>query len=65
MVELVKSRLHGNHDNHSTAKCFFAISCKNVVKNHPISNVSCVHNFQLQNPKLCKVIDLSLLILKI
>ena len=34
MVELMKSRLHGNHDNHSTTKCFFAISCKNIVKNH-------------------------------
>ena len=28
----MKSRLHGNHDNHSTTKYFFAISCKNVVK---------------------------------
>ena len=65
MVELVESRLHGNHDNHSITKCFFAISCKNVVKNHPISNASCVHNFQLQNCKLCEVIDLSLLMLKI
>ena len=29
MVELMKSRFHGNHDNHSTT---IAISCKNVVK---------------------------------
>ena len=65
MVELMKSRLDGNHDNHSTSKCFFAISCKNVVKSHPISNASWVYNFQLQNPKLCEVIDLPLLILKI
>ena len=65
MVELMKYRLHDNHDNHSTIKRFFAISCKNVVKNHPISNASRVHNFQLQNSKLCEVIDLSLLILKI
>ena len=65
MVELVKSRLGGNHDNHSTTKCFFAISCKNVVKNHQISNASCVHNFKLQNAKLYEVIDPSLLILKI
>ena len=65
MVELMKLLLHGNHDNHSTTKCFFAISCKNVVKNHPISNASRVHNFQLQDPTLHEVIDLSLLILKI
>ena len=61
----MKLCLHGNHENHSTTKCFFAISCKNVVKNHPILNASLVHNFKLQNPKLCEVIDLSLLILKI
>ena len=65
MVELMISRSHGSHDNHSTTKCFLAISSKNVVKNHPISNASRVHNFQFQNPKLCKVIDLSLLILEI
>ena len=64
MVELMKSRLHGNHDNHSTTKCFSAISCNNVVKNHPISNAFLVHNFQLQNSKLCEVIDLPLLGLK-
>ena len=65
MVELMKSRLHGNHDNHSTTKCFLAIPSINVVKNQPISNASSVHNFQLQNPTHCEVIDLSLLILKI
>ena len=65
MVELVKSRLHGNHDNHSTTKCFCAISCKNVVKSYPISNASCAHNFELQNPKICEVIDLFKLILEI
>ena len=65
MVELMKLRLHGNHDSHSTTKCFFAISSKNVVKNHLISNASRIHNFKLGNPKLCEVIDLSLLILKI
>ena len=43
----------------------FVISSKNVVKNHSISEASRVHNFQLQNPKLCEVIDLSLSILKI
>ena len=25
MVELMKSRLHGSHDNHSTTKCTFQI----------------------------------------
>ena len=44
---------------------FFAISSKNVVKNHQMSNASWVHNFQIQYPKLCGVIDLFLLILKI
>ena len=29
-----------------------------------MSNASSVHNFQLENKKLCAVIDLSLLILK-
>ena len=48
MVELVKTRLHGNHDNHSTTKCFFAISCKNVFKNHPSSNAS-IFNFKTLN----------------
>ena len=48
----MKSRLHGNHDNHSTTKWFFAIFSKNVVKNDPISNASWVHNFQLQNSKV-------------
>ena len=43
----------------------FAISCKNVVKRHPILNASWVHNFKFQNSKLCEVIDLSLLILLI
>ena len=43
---------------------FLPFLVKNVVKNHPISNASWVHNFQLQNPKLCEVMDLSLLILK-
>ena len=61
----MKSLLHGNHDNHSTTKCSFAISCKNAVKNGPISNAFGVHNFQVQDPKLCEVIDLSLLISKI
>ena len=65
MVELMELRLHGNYDNRSTTKCFFAISSKNVVKNHPISNASWVHNFQLQNRKVFEVIDLCLLILKI
>ena len=60
----MKSCLHGNHDNHSTTECFSAISCKNVLKNYKISDASWVYNFQLQNPKLCGVIDLSLLILK-
>ena len=64
MVELIKSLLHGHHDNHSTTN-FFAISCKNVVKNHPVSNASWVHNFQIQDPKVFEVIDLSLLISKI
>ena len=32
-----------------------------VVKNHPISNASWIHNFQLLDPKLCEVTDLSLL----
>ena len=62
MIELIKPLLHGNHDNHSTIKCFFAIYCKNVVKNHPISNTFWDHNLQLQDPKPCEVVDLSLLI---
>ena len=50
MVELIKSSFYGNHDNHSTTKFFFGISCtKYVVKSYPISNASWVHNFQLQN----------------
>ena len=56
----MKSRLHTNNDNHSTTKFSFAISCKNVVKNHPVSNAAWVHNFQYNNTKLCEVIDLSL-----
>ena len=44
MVELMKPLLHGNHDKHSTTKCFFAVSCKNVVKNYLISNAS-IFNF--------------------
>ena len=51
MAKLMKLHLHGNHDNHSTTKCFFAISSENVVKNHPISNASWVHNFQLSKHK--------------
>ena len=61
MLELMKPLLYVYHDNHSTTKCFFAISSKNVVKNHPISNASCVHNFKLQDSRLCDMIDLSLL----
>ena len=38
IADLMKSRLHGNHDNYSTTRCFFAIFCRNVVKNHPILN---------------------------
>ena len=64
MVELIKPLLQGNHDNHLTTKFFFAISCENVVKNHPILNASWDHNFQLQDPKLWDLIDLSLLISK-
>ena len=40
---------------------FFA----NYSKNHPISNACWDHNFQLQDLRLCKLIDLSLLISKI
>ena len=49
MVELMKSRLHDNHDNQSTTKCFFDISCKNniLVKNHPISNGSTLESFEI------------------
>ena len=32
MLELMKSFMYGNHDNHSTTKCIFANYCKNVVK---------------------------------
>ena len=48
MVELMKSDLHGNHDNHSSTKYFFVISSKNVVKNHPISKdpESTIFNFK-------------------
>ena len=42
----------------------FAIFCKNVVKNHPISDASWDQNLQLQDPKRCEVIDLFLLISK-
>ena len=65
MVKLMKSRLQDNHETIQLPSVFFAISSKNVIKNHPISGASRVHNFQLQNPKLYKVIDLFLLILKI
>ena len=65
LAELMKQSLYGNHGNHSTTKCFFAISRKNVVKNHPISKGSCEQNFQFQDPKLCDVIGLSLLTSKI
>ena len=40
LAELMKPSLYGNHGNHSTTKCIFAVSRKNVVKNHPISNSS-------------------------
>ena len=65
MVELMKSPLHGNHDNYSTTKCFFAISCKNVVKITQFQMLPESTIFNVKNPKLCEVIDLSLLILKI
>ena len=43
---------------------FSPLLVKNVVKSHPISNASRVHNFQLQGSRLCEMIDLSLLISK-
>ena len=40
-----------SHDSHSTTKCFYAISCKNVVKNHPIQMhpESTIFNFKTLN----------------
>ena len=64
MIELMKSFLHGNHDNYSTSKRFltFPVQCG---KKYPILNASRVNSFQLLNHKLCEGIDLSLLISKI
>ena len=64
MVGLMKSSFYGNHDNHSTTKCFFGISCtKYVVKSYPISNASWVHNFQLQNRNRSIFVNLENIIL--
>ena len=59
MLELMKPLLFGNHDNHSTIKCFFANYCKNALKNHTISN-----DYNFQDSRLYEMIDLSLLISK-
>ena len=67
MLELIKLLLYRNHENenHPTTKCFLPIIVKILVKNQPFSNASWDHNFELQNSKLCEVIELSFLILKI
>ena len=56
--------LYGNHDNHSTIKCFFDNYWKNETKKHPIPNASWDYDFQSQNSKFCELINLSLLISK-
>ena len=46
----MKSRLHGNHDNHSTTKCFFATSCKKRSKKSP--SFKCFLSTQFSTSKL-------------
>ena len=50
MLELIKPLLYGNHDNHSTTKCFFANYCKNLVKKSP--NFKCFLRLQFSTSRL-------------
>ena len=65
MVEFMKSCLHGNYDNPSTTKSFlpFLVKMSSKITQFQMLLESTIFNFK--NPKLCEVIDLSLLILKI
>ena len=49
----------------TTTKLLSPSYCKNVVKNHPVSNASGDHNFQLQDSKLSEIIEPSWLTFKI
>ena len=62
MVELMKSRLYGNHDNHLTTKCFLPLLVKMLSKITQFQMLP-ESTIQLQNQNLCEVIVLSLLIL--